>query len=95
MPDVRREPFFRFSLMVARAAKDEIQPRKTMTWSALDGKPKGGDESIDQSGRALRFSHDQSPWQRTVPPRANEFTSFLKSYIATWAGRAGVLSGRE
>jgi DNA-binding transcriptional LysR family regulator len=37
MPDVRREPFFRFSLMVARAAKDDIQPRKTMTWSALDG----------------------------------------------------------
>ena len=24
MPDVRREPFFRFSLMVARAAKDDI-----------------------------------------------------------------------
>src|ERR1700687_3609607 len=37
MPDVRREPFFRFSLMVARAAKDEIQPRKTTTWSALEG----------------------------------------------------------
>lgn len=37
MPDVRREPFFRFSLMVARAAKDDIQPRRTTTWSALDG----------------------------------------------------------
>jgi LysR family carnitine catabolism transcriptional activator len=37
MPDVRREPFFRFSLMVARAAKGELQPRKTMTWSALEG----------------------------------------------------------
>src|ERR1700722_13323249 len=37
MPDVRREPFFRFSLMVARAAKDETQPRKTTSWSALDG----------------------------------------------------------
>jgi DNA-binding transcriptional LysR family regulator len=37
MPDVRREPFFRFSLMVARAAKDDIQPRRTTTWSILDG----------------------------------------------------------
>ncbi len=26
-----------------------------------------------------------------VPPGADEFSSFLKSYIATWAGRAGVL----
>ena len=37
MPDVRRKPFFRFSLMVARADKDGIQPRRTTTWSALDG----------------------------------------------------------
>src|ERR1700692_4477412 len=37
MPDVRREPFFRFSLMLARAAKNDIQPRRTTTWSALDG----------------------------------------------------------
>jgi hypothetical protein len=38
MADVRREPFFRFSLMVARASKDEdIPPRRTTTWSALDG----------------------------------------------------------
>jgi hypothetical protein len=26
-----------------------------------------------------------------LPPGAEEFVSFLKSYIATWAGRAGVL----
>jgi LysR family transcriptional regulator, carnitine catabolism transcriptional activator len=37
MPDVRRESFFRFSLMVARAVKDDIQPRKTTTWPALEG----------------------------------------------------------
>src|ERR1700752_2554762 len=37
MPDVRREPFFRFSLMLARAAKQDIQPRKTMSWSSLEG----------------------------------------------------------
>ncbi len=29
MPDVRREPFFRFSLMVARAAQDDAQPRQS------------------------------------------------------------------
>ena len=28
---------------------------------------------------------------KELPPEAQEFTSFLKSYIATWAGRAGVL----
>jgi DNA-binding transcriptional LysR family regulator len=28
---------------------------------------------------------------RELPPGADEFTSFLKSYIASWAGRAGVL----
>jgi DNA-binding transcriptional LysR family regulator len=28
---------------------------------------------------------------RKLPPAAEEFTSFLKSYIARWAGRAGVL----
>ena len=28
---------------------------------------------------------------KELPPGADELTSFLKSYIATWAGRAGVL----
>ena len=28
---------------------------------------------------------------RKLPAGAEEFTAFLKSYIARWAGRAGVL----
>jgi hypothetical protein len=28
---------------------------------------------------------------KELPPEAEEFTSFLKNYIAIWAGRAGVL----
>jgi DNA-binding transcriptional LysR family regulator len=28
---------------------------------------------------------------KKLPPGADEFTAFLKSYIARWAGRAGVL----
>ena len=28
---------------------------------------------------------------KKLPPEAEEFTSFLKSYIARWAGRAGIL----
>jgi hypothetical protein len=28
---------------------------------------------------------------KELPTGAEEFTSFLKNYIATWAGRAGVL----
>jgi hypothetical protein len=40
----------------------------------------------------VRFDfHMISRRGRQLPPGAEEFTSFLKSYIATWAGRAGVL----
>jgi LysR family carnitine catabolism transcriptional activator len=151
MPDVRREPFFRFSLMVVRAAKEEIAPRKTMTWSALDGETLISlspghphqqliDKQLAQLGvkvqvgaivnlldtqialaeaeegiaiipsfgmpacrnrkvamsqlinPVVRFDfHMISRRGRELPPGADEFTSFLKSYIATWAGRAGVL----
>jgi len=151
MPDVRREPFFRFSLMVARAAKDDVQPRRTTTWSALEGETlislSAGhphqqliDKHLAQAGvkvqigsivnlldtqialveaeegvaiipsfgmpacrnrkvvisqlinPVVRFDfHIISRRGRELPPGAGEFTSFLKSYIATWAGRAGVL----
>lgn len=151
MPDVRREPFFRFSLMVARAAKDDIQPRRTTTWSALDGETLISlspghphqqliDKHLAQAGvkvqigsivnlldtqialveaeegiaiipsfgmpacrnrkvvmsqlinPVVRFDfHIISRRGRELPPGADEFASFLKSYIATWAGRAGVL----
>ena len=151
MPDVRREPFFRFSLMVARAAKDDILPRKTTTWSALEGETLISlspghphqqliDKHLAQAGvkvqigssvnlldtqialveaeegiaiipsfgmpacrnrkvvmsqlinPVVRFDfHMISRRGRELPPGAEEFTSFLKSYIASWAGRAGVL----
>jgi LysR family carnitine catabolism transcriptional activator len=151
MADVRREPFFRFSLMVARAAKDDIQPRRTTTWSALDGETLISlspghphqqliDKHLAQAGvkvqigsivnlldtqialveaeegiaiipsfgmpacrnrkvvmsqlinPVVRFDfHIISRRGRELPPGADEFASFLKSYIATWAGRAGVL----
>jgi len=40
----------------------------------------------------VRFDfHMISRRGRDLPPGAVEFTSFLKSYIALWAGRAGVL----
>lgn len=151
MPDVRREPFFRFSLMVARAAKDDTPPRKTTTWSALDGETLISlsadhphqqliDKHLAQAGVKVRIGstvnlldtqlalveaeegiaivpsfgmpacrnrkvvmtqlinpvarfdfHLISNRGRELPPGADEFASFLKSYIATWAGRAGVL----
>jgi len=151
MPDVRREPFFRFSLMVARAAKDDIRPRRTTTWSALDGETLISlspghphqqliDKHLGQAGvkvqigsivnlldtqialveaeegiaiipsfgmpacrnrkvvmsqlinPVVRFDfHIISRRGRELAPGADEFSSFLKSYIATWAGRAGVL----
>jgi LysR family carnitine catabolism transcriptional activator len=151
MPDVRREPFFRFSLMVARAAKDQIQPLKTTTWAALEGETLISlspghphqqliDKHLAQAGvkvqigstvnlldtqislveaeegiaiipsfgmpacrnrkittsqlinPVVRFDfHMISRRGRDLPPGSEEFTSFLKSYIAVWAGRAGVL----
>ena len=151
MADVRREPFFRFSLMAIRAAKDDIAPRKTTTWSALDGETlislSSGhphqqliDKQLAQAGvqvqigsvvnlldtqialveaqegmaiipsfgvpacrnrnvlmsqlinPVVRFDfHLISNRGKELPPRADEFATFLKSYIATWAGRAGVL----
>jgi LysR family carnitine catabolism transcriptional activator len=151
MPDIRREPFFRFSLMVARAAKDETQHRRATNWAALDGESlislspghphqqlidkhlaKAGVKATAKSvvnlldtqialveaeegiaiipsfglpacrnrkvtvspliNPVVRFDfHMISPRGKQLPPGADEFTSFLKSYIATWAGRAGVL----
>ncbi len=151
MPDIRREPFFRFSLMIVRAAKDDVQPRKTTTWSALDGETLISlspghphqqliDKHLAQAGTkvqigsivnlldtqialveaeegiaiipsfgmpacrnrkvvmsqlinpVVRFDfHMISRRGRELPPGADEFTAYLKSYIATWAGRAGVL----
>ena len=151
MADVRREPFFRFSLMAIRAAKDDIAPRKTTTWSALDGEilislSSGHphqqliDKQLAQAGvrvqigsvvnlldtqialveaqegmaiipsfgvpacrnrnvlmsqlinPVVRFDfHLISNRGKELPPGADEFATFLKSYIATWAGRAGVL----
>ena len=40
----------------------------------------------------VRFDfHLISDRSRELPPGADEFIAFLKSYVATWAGRAGVL----
>jgi LysR family carnitine catabolism transcriptional activator len=151
MPDFRREPFFRFSLMVARAANEDAPPRATTRWTALEGETLIAlssdhphqqliDKRLSQAGVRVRIGsvvnlldtqialveaqegiaiipsfgmpacrnrkvaisqlinpverfdfHLISSRGRKLPPGAGEFTSFLKSYIATWAGRAGVL----
>jgi LysR family transcriptional regulator, carnitine catabolism transcriptional activator len=150
MAGVHREPFFRFSLMVARPAKGDMPPRAT-TWSALNGETlislSSGhphqqliDKYLAQAGVKVQIGstvnlldtqialveaeegiaivpsfgmpacrnrkvvmsklinpvagldfHLISSRGKELPPGAEEFTSFLKSYIATWAGRAGVL----
>src|ERR1700742_781624 len=151
MPDVHREPFFRFSLMVARAAKEESPPRKTTSWSTLEGDTLISlspghphqqliDKHLAQAGvkaqsgpivnlldtqialveaeegiaiipsfglpacrnrkivtsqlinPVVRFDfHMISRRGTELPPGAEEFTAFLKNYIASWAGRSGVL----
>jgi len=151
MPGVRREPFFRFSLMVVRAAKEDVPVRATTTWSALDGETLISlssehphqeliDKHLAQAGAKVRIGsvvnlldtqialveaeegmaiipsfgmpacrnrkvmmsqlinpvvrfdfHLIRSRGKELPPGAEEFISYLKSYIATWAGRAGVL----
>ncbi len=151
MAGLRREPFFRFSLMVARAAKEGAPLRATTTWSALEGETlvslSSGhphqqliDKHVAQAGVNVRIGstvnlldtqialveaeegiaiipsfglpacrnrkivmsqlinpvvrfdfHLITRRGKEMPPGAGEFTSFLKSYIATWSGRAGVL----
>jgi LysR family transcriptional regulator, carnitine catabolism transcriptional activator len=151
MAGVRREPFFRFSLMVVRAAKDDRPARATTTWSILNGETLISlspghphqqliDKHLAQAGVKVQIGsvvnlldtqialveaeegiaiipsfglpacrnrkvvmsqlinpvarldfHLISNRAKELPPEAEEFISFLKSYIATWAGRAGVL----
>jgi DNA-binding transcriptional LysR family regulator len=151
MAEVRREPFFRFSLMVARCATDEVKARRDTTWASLSGErlialsiehphqqlidkqlAKAGVKLKAQSvvnlldtqialveadegiaiipsfglpacrnrkitvspliNPVVRFDfHMISRRGKKLPPEADEFTAFLKSYIAGWAGRAGVL----
>jgi LysR family transcriptional regulator, carnitine catabolism transcriptional activator len=151
MVGVRREPFFRFSLMVARAASNGMPPRATTSWAALDGETVISlspghphqqliDKHLLQAGVRVQIGsvvnlldtqialveaeegiaiipsfglpacrnrkvvtsrlvnpvaslefHLISNRGKELPPGADEFTAFLKSHIATWAGRAGVL----
>jgi DNA-binding transcriptional LysR family regulator len=151
MAGLRREPFFRFSLMVARAVQGGAPPRATTSWSALEGEKLIAlspghphqqliDRHLAKAGvnvqiasavnlldtqialveaeegiaiipsfglaacRSRKISMSQlvgpvvriefhliSNRAKKLPPGAEEFVSFLKSYIATWAGRAGVL----
>ncbi|MBC8024682.1 MAG: LysR family transcriptional regulator [Steroidobacteraceae bacterium] len=151
MVGVRREPFFRFSLMVARAASNGMPPRATTSWAALDGETVISlspghphqqliDKHLLQAGVRVQIGsvvnlldtqialveaeegiaiipsfglpacrnrkvvtsrlvnpvasfefHLISNRGKELPPGAEEFAAFLKSYIATWAGRAGVL----
>ncbi len=151
MAGVRREPFFRFSLMVARPARGDLPPRATTQWSTLSGETLISlspghphqqliDKHLAQAGvkaqigsvvnlldtqialveaeegiaiipsfgipacrnrkvavsqlinPAARFDfHLISNRGKELPKGAEEFASFLKSYIATWAGRTGAL----
>jgi LysR family transcriptional regulator, carnitine catabolism transcriptional activator len=151
MAGVRREPFFRFSLMVARAARDGVPARRTVAWRALEGETlialSAGhphqqliDRHLSEAGVKVQIAstvnlldtqialveadegiaiipsfgmpacrnrkvtvsqlvqpvahldfHLISSRGKEIPPEAEEFTAFLKSYIATWAGRSGVL----
>ena len=150
-PDVRRIPFFRFSLLAIRPDADAGPRRASVTWSALRGDqlilqapPAPVRELIDphlanagvDPRRAIVLNRLETVIAmveagagtgivpsfalpvcrrrnvtasqlikpvvpidlfqirhrgRTLPPVAEEFTAFLQTYIARWAGRAGIL----
>ena len=79
---IRRMPFFRFTLMVIRADHDPAFRPASTAWSAV-------------KGETLLSLPASNPMQQLIDRRlaqsAEDFTSFLKSYIARWAARAGVL----
>jgi DNA-binding transcriptional LysR family regulator len=150
-PEIRRTPFFRFSLVLIRADKvGAIHPAST-AWSTLNGqtlisltRSYPHQQLIDehlaktgvrwQRGVVVNFMDTQialveaaegiaiipsfglpacsnrrvvmsqlidpvvnlefyqiSNRGKKLPPGAEEFTAFLKTYIARWAGRTGVL----
>ena len=149
-PDIRRVPFFRFSLMAIRAGDDPAFRPTSITWAALRAEtlismPLANptqqliDRCLSKAGAAFQnrvavnyldtvialvesgegiavvpsfalpirrdrkviFSqltnpvvnldfHQISNRGRKLPVGAADFTSFLKTYIARWAGRAGV-----
>jgi len=154
MPDIRGVPFFRFSLMVLRAARAQKKAdfnRISTRWSALNGESLISltadypfqeliDTQLSKSGisclrtqtvqqldtqiglveagegiaiipsfglpacrsRQVTMSelvepvvtlefHQISHRGRKLPEEAAEFSAFLKNYIATWAGEAGIL----
>lgn len=151
VPEIRRTPFFRFSLILIRAEREGAPPRASTTWASLDGQPLISlattnplqhliDQHLARAGvtcprdmavnlldtqialveagegmaiipsfglpvtrnRRVAMSqlvdpvvqleyHQISARAKQPPPGAAEFTTFLKGYVARWAGRAGVV----
>jgi LysR family transcriptional regulator, carnitine catabolism transcriptional activator len=104
MADVRREPFFRFSLMKVRIGSIVnlldtqialVEADEGIAVIPSFGMPACRNRKVVMShliNPVVRFDfHLISSRARELPSGAAEFTSFLKSYVATWAGRAGVL----
>jgi LysR family carnitine catabolism transcriptional activator len=151
VPDIKRTPFFRFSLILIRAEQTGATARASMSWAALDGQPlislspdnptqqlieqemaragitcpreivvnlldtqialveanqgiaiipsfglpmtrhrKVGVTQLVNPTVQLDF-HQISSRAKPLSEDALEFTTFLKSYVSRWAGRAGVL----
>ena len=60
-----------------------------LVWAAGMPRPKSIDEPILSPVVNLEF-HQISNRGKNLPLGADEFTIFLKTHIASWAGRAGV-----
>jgi hypothetical protein len=91
-------------MCAARAIQGGAPSRATTTWSALEGEKlialsaaHPHQQLIDRHSMSQLISPSCAPnpsdqnRAKKLPPGAEEFVWFLKSYIATWAGRAGVL----
>jgi LysR family transcriptional regulator, carnitine catabolism transcriptional activator len=151
MPDIRGVPFFRFSLMVVRPARNTDLHRPSTKWSALNGESLIAltsnyphqqliDTQLAKNGISCRYAQTVNlldtqiglveagegtaiipsfglpacrsrkvTMSELVEPvvtlefqqityrgrkqqeEASEFSAFLKKYIASWAGEAGIL----
>jgi DNA-binding transcriptional LysR family regulator len=85
-PDIRRTPFFRFSLMVIRADKDPVLRPASTTWSALKGELL---LSVSKSSPIQQIIYKYLAKTRVVT-RAGACLNFLDTQIAMVEADEGI-----
>jgi LysR family transcriptional regulator, carnitine catabolism transcriptional activator len=82
-PGIRRIPFFRFSLMVARPATELAKPRATTTWAALNGEPL---LSLRAGSPVQKLVDQHLAKAKVVPPATDPYNSLDTQLAMVEAG---------